>query len=173
MGFNVYDVSATKDTSEGGASGTPKVGACLTKTPVTALEYVDSRIAWGERRCYAIRSVMLFGVLSVESDAPPATCVTLVDTFAPAPPRGLTAVAAEKSISLIWEPNSERDLAGYVLLRGLAPAGGFEPLMTTPVQDTTFRDVVQPGIRYVYAVQAVDRAGNASALSNRVEETGR
>jgi hypothetical protein len=173
MGFNVYDMSATKDTSEGGAAGTPTAGVRLTKTPVTAPEYVESRVAWGEQRCYAIRSVMMFGGLSVESDAPPAACVTLVDTFAPAPPRGLTAVATEKSVSLIWEPNSEQDLVGYVLLRGLAPAGRLEPLTTAPVQDTTFRDVVQPGIRYVYAVQAVDKAGNVSALSNRVEETGR
>ena len=32
---------------------------------------------------------------------------------------------------------------------------------------------VQAGVRYVYAVRAVDKAGNASPPSNRVDETAR
>ena len=37
---------------------------------------------------------------------------------------------------------------------------------------TTYRDeTVKPGVRYIYAVVAVDKAGNRSAESNRVEET--
>ncbi len=32
---------------------------------------------------------------------------------------------------------------------------------------------IKPGIRYVYAVQAVDKAGNLSVMSNRVEEMAR
>jgi hypothetical protein len=42
-----------------------------------------------------------------------------------------------------------------------------------PVLETSFNDNVPAGTRYVYAVQAVDKAGNASAPSNRVEETAR
>ncbi len=45
--------------------------------------------------------------------------------------------------------------------------------MPKPIEDTTFRDGVRPGVHYVYAVRAVDKAGNVSPFSNRVEETAR
>jgi hypothetical protein len=32
---------------------------------------------------------------------------------------------------------------------------------------------VPAGVRYIYAVEAVDKAGNVSAPSNRIEETAR
>ena len=34
-------------------------------------------------------------------------------------------------------------------------------------------DMVAAGVRYQYAIQAVDRAGNVSAMSDRVEEAAR
>jgi hypothetical protein len=40
-----------------------------------------------------------------------------------------------------------------------------------PIQVTTLRDPVPPGVRYVYAVEAVDKAGNTSMPSSRSEET--
>ena len=46
-------------------------------------------------------------------------------------------------------------------------------LVAAPVLETSFNDTVQPGVRFVYAVRAVDKAGNASAPSNTVEETAR
>jgi hypothetical protein len=45
------------------------------------------------------------------------------------------------------------------------------PVTPKPIQATTLRDPVQPGVRYVYAVQALDKAGNTSAPSSRSEET--
>jgi chitodextrinase len=42
------------------------------------------------------------------------------------------------------------------------------------VAAATYRDeTVKPGTRYVYAVVAVDRAGNMSPQSNRQEETAK
>ena len=49
-------------------------------------------------------------------------------------------------------------------------------LTPSPVRETTFRDTtVRPGVRYVYAVVAVDTADpqNVSPQSNRAEETAR
>ena len=57
---------------------------------------------------------------SVESEPAPPACEKLVDTFPPAPPKGLVAVASEGAINLIWDANAETDLAGYLVLR--APA---------------------------------------------------
>jgi hypothetical protein len=91
--------------------------------------------------------------------------------FPPKPPTGLQAIASEGAISLIWEPNTEKDLAGYIVLRAVAPSGTMAPVTPKPIQATTLRDPVQPGVRYVYAVQALDKAGNTSAPSSRSEET--
>ena len=94
----------------------------------------------------------------------------------PAPPTSLAAIAASGAINLIWDPNTEPDLAGYVVLRAEAPGDTLQPITKEPIATTTFRDdSVRPGVRYVYAVVAVDRASpaNTSAPSNRVEETAR
>ena len=50
------------------------------------------------------------------------------------------------------------------------------PITPTPIRETTYRDTtVTPGVRYVYAIVAVDRATppNMSPQSTRVEETAR
>ena len=85
----------------------------------------------------------------------------------------MTAIPSDGAINLIWEPNTEKDLAGYLVLRGTAAAGTLEPITPAPIQETSFKDGVQPGVAYVYAVKAVDRAGNESPLSARVTETAR
>ena len=59
------------------------------------------------------------------------------------------------------------------MLRGIAPAETLERVTPAPIQDARFTDAVKPGVRYVYAVQAVDKAGNVGRASNRVEETAR
>ena len=106
-------------------------------------------------------------------DASPARCETLVDTFAPAAPKGLTAIASDGAVNLIWEPNAEKDLAGYLVLRGTAPDGTLEPITPTPIQETSYKDGVQRSVPYVYAVKAVDKAGNQSPPSSRVTEAAR
>ena len=59
------------------------------------------------------------------------------------------------------------------MLRGLAPGDELVAITPAPIHDTTFRDGVPAGAHYVYAVQAVDTAGNISAPSSRVDETAR
>ena len=62
------------------------------------------------------------------------------------------------------------------MLRGEAGSGTLTAVTTAPVKETTYRDTdVRPGVRYVYAVVAVDTATpqNVSVESNRVEETAR
>jgi hypothetical protein len=86
-------------------------------------------------------------------------------------------VAAEGAINLIWEPNGEPDLGGYVVLRGDAPGDTLQPLTTAPITEASYRDAaVIPGQRYVYAVVAMDNrfpVPNLSVESERVEETAR
>jgi fibronectin type 3 domain-containing protein len=156
--YNVYDTTT---------------GALLTATPIAETRYTDARIEWGAERCYGVRAVDRSNNLSVESDAREPRCVKLVDTFPPAAPKDLKAVSTEGVISLIWDASPEPDLAGYLILRGRAGADRLDPVTTTPILETSFNDMVQAGTRYIYAVQAVDKSGNISEPSNRVEEAAR
>jgi hypothetical protein len=128
----------------------------------------------GREQCFVVRTVQTISNVAIESEPSAPGCVTPVDRFAPAAPKSLAAVATTGAINLIWDANTEADLAGYVILRGEAPGDTLQPLMAEPIHDTRYRDTTtQAGVRYVYAVIAVDRAGNRSAASARVEETGR
>ncbi len=98
------------------------------------------------------------------------------DTFPPAAPKSLSVVAGDGTMRLSWDANSEPDLAGYLVLRGEVPGETLQPLASAPMAGTSFEDkTVKPGVRYVYAIVAVDKAAspNRSAPSVRVEETAR
>ena len=113
---------------------------------------------------------------TIESDPSDPICVTPRDTFPPAAPKSLQAVGSAGVINLIWEANKEPDLAGYLVLRGEAPGDTLQPLTPEPIKDNRYQDrSIKPGVTYVYAIVAVDRATppNRSALSNRVQETAR
>jgi hypothetical protein len=155
LAYNVYE-------------GTAK----LTKTPLAQPPFTDTRLTWGEKRCYVVRTVETLDNAVIESAASPEACETPIDKFPPTVPKALQAVASVGAVTLIWEPNTERDLAGYIVMRG-ASEGDLQPMMQAPITATTFKDDLAPGTRHVYAVRAVDKAGNLSAVSNRVEETAR
>ena len=144
--------------------------------PLAGTEHLIKGVAFGVERCFEVRPVdQVFGV-TVIGPASPRACITPTDTFPPAAPRSLQAIAGAGVINLIWEANAESDLAGYLVLRGEAPGDTLQAITSAPVTVTTYRDeTVKPGTRYVYAVVAVDRATpeNVSAQSNRAEETAR
>jgi hypothetical protein len=148
----------------------------LTAAPVAETEFVIKAPTFGAERCFQIRPVdQVFGT-TVIGPASPTTCVTPADTFPPAAPKNLAAIAGSGVINLIWDPNSDSDLAGYLVLRGEAPGDTLQPITREPITTTSYRDdSVKVGTRYVYAVVAVDRAtpSNASPQSNRAEEVAR
>lgn len=148
----------------------------VTPQPLAVTTHAIKGAAFGVERCFAVRPVERTSGAVVMGAASPKTCVTPADTFPPAAPKSLAAIAGEGVISLIWEPNTESDLAGYLVLRGEAPGDTLRAITAEPVAATTYRDTTaRAGVRYVYVVVAVDRATpqNVSAQSNRVEETAR
>lgn len=145
----------------------------LNLAPLSQARLADS-VVFGVEHCYVVRGVRGDGPAMVEGAPSDRFCFTPADTFPPLPPAGLVAVAAEGSISLIWEPAGDLDLAGYVVLRGSPGDATLQPLTTAPVTAASYVDTTATaGTRYVYAVQAIDTANNVSMESNRVEETGR
>jgi hypothetical protein len=148
----------------------------LNSAPLDAMTFSDS-VEFNRQRCYIVRAVRGTPPNTIEGDASTPNCFIPVDLFPPASPVRLVAVADEGGISLIWEPNPEPDIAGYLVLRGEPTDATLQPLTSTPVPEARFRDThVSAGKKYVYAVVAVDSRlpfGNISAESNRVEETAR
>jgi hypothetical protein len=178
--YNVYDGAAATPGPAAAGSGAPETVAMpapLNPAPLSTLSFEDARVQFGVERCYVVRTVEAAGtLLTIESDPSPPVCVTPVDTFPPSPPANLAAVGSEGAINLIWEPSSDADLAGYVVLRGEAEGGPLTAITPAPIRETTYRDAtVTRGRRYVYAVVALDTATpqNVSVESNRVEETAR
>jgi hypothetical protein len=159
--FNVYKV--------GGADP-------INSAPVSASQYERQGVEFGTEECFAVRAVRKVGNVDTESDLSEPACITPRDTYPPKAPQHLAAVAATGVVSLSWDANSEPDLAGYLVLRGEAPGDTLQPLTPAPITATNYEDkTVTPGVRYAYAIVAVDKAAppNRSAESARVEETAR
>ena len=100
------------------------------------------------------------------------------DVFPPSVPAELAAVAAigengaAPAIDLSWQPDSEPDLAGYIVYRREGDGGWQRISPTQPVVGPAFHDVhVQAGHSYSYAVSAVDQGGHESARSGEAEES--
>ena len=173
--YHVYDVTPSTNQSPADPYAIT-VPTTMSTAPLTVTQLVVPKIAFGVERCFEVRPVDDVYGTTVIGPASPRACITPQDTYPPAPPTSLAAIAASGAINLIWDPNTEPDLAGYVVLRAEAPGDTLQPITKEPISTTTFRDdSVRPGVRYVYAVVAVDRASpaNTSAPSNRVEETAR
>jgi hypothetical protein len=188
-GYNVYEVTAGSasapasqnatadktadgmaDTSAGPSAPVKPLNAALLTSPA----FSDPRVEFDVERCYTIRRVEMSGGVAIEGVGTPPVCVTPKDTFPPAAPRNVQAIAGGAGVSLLWEANTEPDFGGYLVLRGEAPDDKLSPLTPAPISDTSFNDTtVRRGRTYVYEVIAVDRQtpANRSAPSNRVEET--
>lgn len=171
--YNIYAAPAAGS----GAVATPaRAPAPLNATPVAETTFSRPGAAAGEEQCFVVRSVATVGTVTIESDPSDPMCVTPKDTFPPAAPKGLAAVSGTGVMNLIWDANTDSDLGGYIVLRGEAPGDTLQPLTPQPIRETRYVDrTVQPGVTYVYAVIAVDKAmpPNQSALSNKVQETAR
>ena len=116
---------------------------------------------------YAVTAIDAAGNESSLSNVASATVVGSSDVTPPSAPTALTATAnlATRAIALSWTASTD-DVAvtGYRVFRD----NGTTPIAT--VNGTTFNDTNQLGT-HVYAVAAIDAAGNQSALSNSATAT--
>jgi fibronectin type 3 domain-containing protein len=154
-------------------SNTPNVP--LQTERLTAGKFTQP-VTFGKRVCFVIRAVTGTSPVTIESPPSAEVCATPADTFPPPAPGGLIALASPGAISLTWDAVTAADLAGYIVLRGEGSGDRLQPLMAQPVTGTSFSDqTAKAGVRYFYAVVAVDKAAppNRSKNSNVVEETGR
>jgi hypothetical protein len=135
-------------------------------------------VEFGATVCYRVSALHREGPGElVESRPSDRGCVSAVDTFPPAPPTDVVVVAAGDGITVRWTANNEADLGGYVVLRGAPGDATLAPIQSLPKTATLYVDQnVMSGVRYVYAVEAVDTATpepNRSLPSARDEATAR
>jgi fibronectin type 3 domain-containing protein len=123
-------------------------------------EYVDTSAQYGTPYIYSVVAAKN----TTESVSSNKVAVNAPDTFPPAPPTGVTALATGDSIELSWHRNSEPDLQGYIVYRS-ANGGPFERLgaITNLPAYTDLK--VQHGTTYRYQVSAIDRTNNESDKS--------
>ena len=77
------------------------------------------------------------------------------------------------AIDCSWTPDTDSDLAGYVVYRRDVTAGTTMERVSprTPLVAPSFTDAaVVPGHRYAWVVSAIDQDGNESARSPEAEE---
>jgi len=142
---------------------------------------LDKSIHFGESYLYRAQRVARMETdgqtLELDGALTDPVRVEAKDVFPPAVPRGLAAVASvgeegAAAIDLSWQPNTEPDLAAYLVYRreGDGPWQRISP--EQPVVGPGFHDTqVQMGRTYRYAVSAIDQSGHESGRSAETEET--
>ena len=157
-------------------TGTVTLPAPLNASPLAVVTLGDE-IEFERERCYQVRSLRGTAPNVAVGEASPRACVRPVDIFPPARPAQPAAVAAAGAVSLIWDPNTETDLGGYLVLRREVGNDTLALLTAVPILEARLRDATAtPGTRYRYSVVAVDNrmpVPNMSAESLPVEETAR
>jgi hypothetical protein len=143
---------------------------------------LDKDIRFGESYEYRAQRVarVTVGDHELELDGPLSAPVRIdaAQLFPPSVPGGLAAVAtaaengSPAGIDLSWIPDTEADLAGYIVYRreGDGPWQRLSP--DQPLAGPGFHDSdVQPNHTYHYAVSAIDQEGHESARSAETQET--
>ncbi|SRR5579871_363245 len=128
---------------------------------VSGSSYDDRDFEFDHQYTYMIRALAHHGKFTSESADSELKRVKPLDTFPPAAPQAVRAVAIEGSAEISWTPNDEPDLAGYNVYRAGVKLN--DKLLT----NTVFRDTA-PGPSPRYTVKAVDTHNNESKPSEEV-----
>ena len=150
VGFNVYRWRA-------GEPGPPE--RPLNRAPIGGPGYVDTEFAYGETYLYTVRALIVPDHPMRESADSSERRVTPIDVYPPDVPAGVAVSAEGPVIKVYWFPNAEPDLGGYRFYRRTGMEGEFTLLGESGSVETSFVDgTARPGVRYHYAVTAVDTA---------------
>jgi hypothetical protein len=158
--FNVYRSEGSK----------ANVKELLTKMPTAGRSFKDESMVLGKTYYYAIRSVTNTPSGLIESLDSTEVGVTNSDVYPPIVPAEVTAISNGQSISLVWLPNAESDLAGYYVYRS-GEEHHYKKLTQERITTASYTDSsVEKGKTYYYRIKAVDTSGNESDYSEEVSD---
>jgi hypothetical protein len=160
----------------------PRERTLLVEAGAATDRALDKDIRLGETYEYRAQRVARVTVngQTLELAGPLSASVRIdaVNVFPPGVPKGLAAVAtagengAGPTIDLSWQPDTEADLAGYIVYRREGNAGWQRISPAQPVVGPGYHDGnVEPGHTYEYAVSAIDQEGHESVRSAGAQET--
>ena len=137
---------------------------------VSEPEWLDRDMKFGTEYTYLVQRIVPAGDRVAQSELSEPAVVTPKDTFPPAAPQGLRAIAAAQSIELTWERSPEPDLAGYRIYRAIGDAA-FEKLADISQLPAYSDRAVESGKTYRYQISALDQSANESPRSAPVSAT--
>jgi hypothetical protein len=143
----------------------------LNPQPLSVTEFLDGNVTVAESYLYTVRVALAESAPYREGEPSLPLEIRAEDRFPPAAPERLVAVQEGAAVRLFWDPNRERDLAGYRVYRRIGD-GGWTMVGPDPVERALYLDQeVAIGQQLSYRVTAVDRADppNESKLSVVVE----
>ncbi len=124
--------------------------------------YTDANIEYGKSYQYFVQAVEKAGDGYAESEISVPFTFNPEDRYPPGVPAGLTAIPAIRSIELVWQRDTDKDLAFYSVYRN-------GDKIATSLTAPAYSDAqAMPGVPYQYQVTATDMAGNESAKSSVV-----
>ncbi|WP_310550333.1 fibronectin type III domain-containing protein [Paenibacillus glufosinatiresistens] len=138
-------------------------GVKVNSSPISSPSYTVTGLTNDVTHSYYVVAYDLVGTASAPSD----TVTALYDSVSPAAPRGLAVKEqTEDSVTLIWNANTETDLAGYrIYMNGT-------PLNVGTVTGTTYTVAgLDNQTTYSFYMTAIDTSGNQSSKSNTVTAT--
>jgi hypothetical protein len=143
----------------------------LNRQPLPATDYLDASVSTGERYAYTVRASLAAERPFREGDPSELREVLAEDRFPPIAPRGLVAVQEGPAVRLFWDPNPERDLAGYRVERQVEDGPWVEVGPGTTETPSFLDGGVEVGWRVAYRILALDRVDppNISPPSSSVE----
>ena len=141
----------------------------------------DTSFEWEKTYTYWLTLVTLVpdsggtNPTEVEGEDSPSVEVQAHDSFPPAAPTAVQAVASSSGgqsfVDLTWTPNDEADLVGYNVYRHES-GGPPQKINAELVKTPAFRDSnVTAGGTYFYSVSAVDLRSNESGRSEENSES--
>jgi hypothetical protein len=121
-------------------------------------EWTETGVEYGKPYTYMVQALVdTSNKRTAESELSEASTLVPEDHFAPAVPSGLHIDRTGNGVALVWEPDSDADLAGYRVYRSEGN-GPWQKLAEVNAVPTYADATVEPGKTYRYAVSAFDKA---------------
>lgn len=131
--------------------------------PVAGDSYEDAGLVNGTAYYYRVSALRGAEPPYTEGDPAGPVSATPADTVPPSVPTGLRAVPGEGRVLMSWDPDTEADLAGYIVYRkGPGDSEPKEAGRTGPGWITWEDAGVASGGEYTYSVSAFDDAAPAN-----------